>query len=67
MFIAAAISCAQVMDDRTKIIETALKFVPQRSRFFERVSAAFKDVKESSTWEEAYGKINNKLGEYGHC
>ena len=67
MFIAAAISCAQVMNDRDQIIETALRFVPQKSRFFERVSAAFKDVKESSTWEEAYGKINNKLGEYGHC
>ena len=67
MFIAAAISLAQVLDDRNQIIETSLKFVPQKSRFFERVSVAFQDVKESSTWEEAYGKINNKLGEYGHC
>ena len=45
MFIAAAISLAQVLDDRNQIIETSLKFVPQKSRFFERVSVAFQDVK----------------------
>ena len=67
MFIAAAISCAQVMDDRMKIFETALQFVPQKSRFHERASACLNDVKQSSTWEEAYSKINNKYGEYGHC
>jgi hypothetical protein len=33
MFIAAVISCAQIMEDRDEIIETALKFVPQKSRF----------------------------------
>ena len=60
MFIAAAISCAQIMDDRTEIIEMALKFVPQKSRFFERVSVCFSDVKNSKTWEEAYEKISDK-------
>ena len=67
MFIASVIACAQVMNDRMEIIETALRFVPRRSRFYERVSASLKDVKESSVWEEAYSKINNKFGEYGHC
>jgi hypothetical protein len=67
MFIAAAISCAQIMDDRTEIIEMALKFVPQKSRFFERVSVCFSDVKNSNSWEEAYEKISDKYGEYGHC
>ena len=67
MFIAAAISCAQIMEDRDEIIETALKFVPQKSRFYERVSVCFEDVKNSKTWEEAYDKISDKYGEYGHC
>ena len=67
MFIAAAISCAQIMEDRDEIIETALMFVPQKSRFFERVSVCFNDVKGSNTWEEAYDKISDKYGEYGHC
>ena len=67
MFIAAAISCAQIIEDRDEIIETALMFVPQKSRFFERVSVCFKDVKESNSWEEAYDKISDKYGEYGHC
>jgi len=67
MFIAAAISCAQIMEDREKIIETALKFVPQKSRFYERVSVCFQDVKNSKNWEEAYEKISDKYGEYGHC
>ena len=67
MFIAAAISCAQIMEDRDEIIETALKFVPQKSRFYERVSVCFNDVKDSDSWEEAYDKISDKYGEYGHC
>ncbi|MBA66521.1 MAG: hypothetical protein CL756_01230 [Chloroflexi bacterium] len=67
MFIAATISCAQIMEDRDEIIETALKFVPQKSRFYEIVSVCFKDVKDSDSWEEAYDKISDKYGEYGHC
>ena len=67
MFIAAAISCAQVMDNRNKVIETALQFVPQKSRFFERISDCYKTASESSNWEEGYKKINIKFGEYGHC
>lgn len=67
MFVAAAISCAQVMSNRKNIIETALQFVPQKSRFFERISNCYKVVSESSNWEEGYGKINTEFGEYGHC
>ena len=50
-----------------EIIETALEFVPQKSRFFERSLASYLDVKNSINWEDGYAKINNKLGEYGHC
>jgi len=67
MFIAAAISCAQVLKDKIQIFKTALQFVPQNSRFFERVSGCLNIVKEASNWEEAYNKINSNLGEFGHC
>ena len=67
MFVAAAIACAQIFTDRIKIFETALKYIPQRSRFHERVSACILDIKDSRNWEEGYKKINNKYGEYGHC
>ena len=67
MFLSAAISCAQVLEDKMEIIETALEFVPQKSRFFERSLASYLDVKNSINWEDGYAKINNKLGEYGHC
>ena len=33
MFIAAIISCAQVMNDKEEIIRTALKYVPQKVDF----------------------------------
>ena len=39
MFIAAAIATAQVTDDRVEVIKTALQYIPQKSRFFERSSA----------------------------
>ena len=67
MFVAAAIACAQIFTDRIKIFETALKYIPQRSRFHERVSACILDIKDSNNWEEGYKRINNKYGEYGHC
>ena len=67
MFIAAAIACAQVLDDRMEVFNTALQYVPQRSRFYERVSACISFVNQSDNWEGAYSLINNKFGEYGHC
>lgn len=67
MFVAAAIACAQVLDDRMKIFETAFQFVPQKSRFYERGTASLKLIKESATWEEGYNRINDEFGEYGHC
>ena len=67
MFIAAAIAAAQVVSDRMEIIEIALQYVPQKSRFHERVSACLDVIKDSNTWEEGYERINDKYGEYGHC
>ena len=67
MFIASAIAAAQVTSDRIGIFETALQYIPQKSRFYERVSACLEVVKNASSWEEAYDKISDKYGEYGHC
>ena len=67
MFIAAAIATAQVTDDRVEVIKTALQYIPQKSRFFERSSACLNDIINSDNWEEGYDKINDKFGEYGHC
>ena len=67
MFIASAIAAAQVTSDRIGIFETALQYIPQKSRFYERVSACLEVVNNASSWEEAYDKISDKYGEYGHC
>ncbi len=67
MFIAAAIAAAQVVSDRMEIIDIALQYVPQKSRFYERVAACLTVIKDSDSWEEGYERINDKYGEYGHC
>jgi ADP-ribosylglycohydrolase len=67
MFLAAAIACAQVMSDRFEIVETALKFVPQRSRFYTIASDCLADVRQASDWLDGYARIHAKYAEYGHC
>jgi len=67
MFIASAIAAAQIMDDRMGIFEIALQYIPQKSRFYERVSACLEVVKRADSWEQAYDRISDKYGEYGHC
>ena len=67
MFVAAAISAAFVAEKPLDIFETALKFVPQKSRFYEVVSDCFEMVTKASDWLDGYEKINRKYGEYGSC
>jgi ADP-ribosylglycohydrolase len=67
MFVAAAISIAQVMKDRVGIFETALKFVPQRSRFHEIVLDSLNEVKIAKNFEDGYSRIHEKYKEYGAC
>lgn len=67
MFIAAAIATAFVADKPLDIFETALKFVPRRSRFHEIVSDCFRIVASASDWLDAYEKIHAKYRQYGHC
>ncbi len=67
MYIAAAIAAAFVAEDPMEIFETALKFVPRKSRFHEVVTDCFRMVGKASDWLDGYERINGKYGEYGHC
>ena len=67
MFIAAAIAAAFVLEDRLAIFETALQYVPQRSRFYEITADCLKMVRQAADWREGYESIHAKYGQYGHC
>jgi ADP-ribosylglycohydrolase len=67
MFVAAAISLAQVKSDPLDVFSTALQFVPSRSRFHKSVVDALTDVSEAGDWIDGYGRIHGRFWEYGHC
>ena len=67
MFAAAAIATAFVACDPLDIFETAIKFVPRRSRFHQIVSDSLMLVRQASDWLDGYGRIHGKYREYGHC
>lgn len=67
MFAAAAISSAFVCNDPLEIFATALRFVPQKSRFHRIVSDALDAVASSADWLEGYARIHNKYKAYSHC
>src|SRR6266487_686625 len=67
MFIAAALATAQVTKDRLAIFDTALKFVPRRSRFYKIVSDSLNEVVQAKDWLDGYYRIHDKYKEYSHC
>jgi len=67
MFIAAAISLAQVTSDRMEIFERALQYIPRRSRFHEIISDCLREVKEATDWLDGYERIHGKYSEFCHC
>ncbi len=67
MVVAAAIACAQVMVDRLAVFETALQYVPQRSRFHEIVSDSLNEVRQAGDWLDGYRRIHGKYKQYAHC
>lgn len=67
MFTAAAIAVAMVERDPVRVFETALKYVPQRSRFAEVVRDAIAEVREATDWLDGYRRIHASYGEFGHC
>lgn len=67
MFIAAAIATAMVETDRLEVFNTALRYVPQKSRFYKIVSDCLDMVDGASDWLEGYNRIHEKYQQYGHC
>ncbi|MET9652203.1 ADP-ribosylglycohydrolase family protein [Streptomyces sp. NPDC006460] len=67
MFAAAAISAAFTAGGPMEIFTTALRYVPQRSRFFAVVSDSLELVAGARDWVEGYRAIHGRYAEYGHC
>jgi ADP-ribosylglycohydrolase len=67
MFVAAAIAVAPAFDDPLDVVRTALRYVPQRSRFAERTSEALAIVERADDWLDGYGQVHEKLADFGFC
>ena len=67
MFVAAAIAAAPVTRDRLDIFQTALKFVPQRSRFYRIAADSLEEIGKATDWLDGYYRIHHKYKEYAAC
>lgn len=67
MFVAAAIAAALVERDPLRVFETALRFVPQRSRFHKIVADSLTEVSRAKDWRDGYRRLHGKYWEYTHC
>ncbi len=64
MFIAAAIATAFVAKDWREIVETALKYVPRRSRFFEQAGESYRLVDAAADFTQGYNAVHERFSEY---
>ena len=64
MFIAAAIATAFVAKDWREIVETALQYIPQRSRFYQQVSESYHLVKKAETFTEGYHSVHERFAQF---
>lgn len=72
MFIAAAIASALVAPetsdaDRLGVFETALQFVPRRSRFYQIAADSLAKTASARDWLDGYERIHGRYREYTHC
>ncbi len=67
MFTAAAIATAQVTDNWSEVFETALQFVPRKSRFYEITADCLTEITAASDWIDGYERVHGKYECYGHC
>jgi ADP-ribosylglycohydrolase len=67
MFVAAAIATAPVADHPMDIVETAVTFVPLRSRLHEALRCSIDEVRSATAWMDAYEEIHRRYGRWGHC
>jgi len=64
MFVAAMLALAYAVDSPRKLVEEALKVVPERSRLAEAVRYVLSLHAKGLEWEEAIGEILNRYGHY---
>lgn len=67
MFTAAAIAAAATARAPLQAVETALRFVPQRSRFHAATAACLHEVRAATNFLDGYERIHRRYGEYTHC
>jgi ADP-ribosylglycohydrolase len=67
MFVAAAIAYAPAATGPLDIFETALRYVPQRSRFAEAVTDLLTDVAAADDWIDGYRRVAARFPEHTHC
>lgn len=67
MFIAAAIAVAPLADKPLDIFETALNYIPQRTRFADAMRQSLKIVSDAADWIDGYEQIRSRYGEFRHC
>ncbi|MFC7844659.1 ADP-ribosylglycohydrolase family protein [Streptomyces sp. NPDC057382] len=67
MFAAAAISAAFTAGGPLEIFATALRYVPQRSRFHAIVKDSLELVAGAQDWLQGYRAIHGRYAGYGHC
>jgi hypothetical protein len=67
MFVAAAIATAFVAPDWRSIFQTALQYVPRRSRFHEITADCLAMVAEVGDWLDGYERIHAKYAQHGAC
>lgn len=67
MFVAAAIAVAPSVTEPLDIVRTALRYVPERSRFAETVREALRIVEIATDWLDAHAQICERLGDFGFC
>lgn len=67
MFAAAAMAAAPVARSPLDIFETAMKFVPRRSRFHKILADSLEMVSSAPDWLEGYRRIHGKYKQYAHC
>lgn len=67
MFAAAAIAHAFVAKDPMEIFDTAMHFVPQRSRLYRILADSLHEISLATDWIDGYNRIHGKYSQYTHC
>lgn len=64
MFIAAAIATAFIAKSWREIVETALQYIPTRSRFYEQACECLRLVEAAKDFTEGYNAVHNRFASF---